>query len=117
MTQTDCIFCARAQLDVVAENERCFAVRDIHPVKPLHTLIVAKRCVATPFELRPDELADMLALADRCRRDIEALDPSVAGFNFGANVGAVAGQRIMHVHFHLIPRRPGDLPPPAARER
>jgi len=37
-----------------------------------------------------------------------------SGFNFGSNSGEVAGQKIGHVHFHLIPRREGDVEPPAA---
>ncbi|WP_367183513.1 HIT domain-containing protein [Ferrovum sp.] len=36
---------------------------------------------------------------------------SVGGFNFGTNNGAIARQRIAHVYFHLIPRRPGEDEP------
>jgi diadenosine tetraphosphate (Ap4A) HIT family hydrolase len=111
-----CIFCNHKQLDIIAENQHCIAVRDKFPVTELHTLIISRRCVETPFELTRDEMFNMLELADQCRRDILKQDSSVAGFNFGANVGAVAGQKIMHVHFHLIPRRSGDIAPPPARE-
>ena len=31
-----------------------------------------------------------------------------AGFNLLANNGEAAGQVVPHVHFHLIPRIPGD---------
>jgi ATP adenylyltransferase len=46
------------------------------------------------------------------RLDILAHDPAVAGFNIGVNVGAVAGQTILHCHVHLIPRRRGDVANP-----
>jgi diadenosine tetraphosphate (Ap4A) HIT family hydrolase len=36
----------------------------------------------------------------------------VEGFNLGTNAGEVAGQSIFHCHFHLIPRRRGDVPNP-----
>jgi ATP adenylyltransferase len=39
-------------------------------------------------------------------------DPSVEGFNVGANIGAVSGQTIFHCHIHLIPRRKGDIADP-----
>ncbi|MFM8251655.1 MAG: DEAD/DEAH box helicase family protein, partial [Planctomycetota bacterium] len=35
-----------------------------------------------------------------------------AGFNIGVNVGVAAGQTVMHLHVHLIPRYPGDVPDP-----
>jgi hypothetical protein len=34
------------------------------------------------------------------------------GFNIGVNVGAAAGQTVMHLHWHLIPRYQGDQPDP-----
>jgi hypothetical protein len=37
---------------------------------------------------------------------------SVQGFNVGLNVGEVAGQTVAHAHFHLIPRRKGDVVDP-----
>ena len=33
-------------------------------------------------------------------------------YNVGVNVGAAAGQSILHVHIHLIPRYAGDSPSP-----
>ncbi|MGH6702974.1 MAG: HIT domain-containing protein [Bradyrhizobium sp.] len=36
-------------------------------------------------------------------------DPSVEGFNIGANVGPVSGQTIFQCHIHLIPHRKGDV--------
>ena len=43
-------------------------------------------------------------LRDRLQRE----DKKIKGFNFGANAGTVAGQTVMHCHYHLIPRRAGD---------
>jgi len=110
----DCIFCNRHELDLLTHSTLCFAVFDKNPVANLHTLIVPHRHVLTPFELSPKELADMFALAHECSLDIATSDHTVEGFNFGANIGEVAGQKIMHLHFHLIPRRSGDLAPPPA---
>ena len=39
-------------------------------------------------------------------------DLTISGFNVGVNVGEMAGQTIMHVHVHLIPRRRGDVKNP-----
>ena len=46
------------------------------------------------------------------------LDPALAaelrpdGYNIGINDGAAAGQTVMHVHMHVIPRYRGDRPDP-----
>ena len=109
-----CLFCDHENLEVISENELCFAIRDIDPVTKLHTLIITKEHFPTAFEVPENVLVSLLELAKECRVEIEAIDSAVKGFNFGANFGAVAGQKIDHVHFHLIPRREGDVSPPPA---
>ncbi|MDD3856731.1 MAG: HIT family protein [Methanoculleus sp.] len=34
------------------------------------------------------------------------------GYNIGANVGTAAGQTVMHLHVHVIPRYAGDMADP-----
>lgn len=34
------------------------------------------------------------------------------GYNIAINDGEVAGQTVMHLHIHLIPRYPGDMEDP-----
>ncbi len=113
---SDCVFCNKEALKLVGQNELCFAIYDKHPVAFLHTLILPKRCIQTPFGLTSDEQRQLFALAHQCSVEIATSDPLVGGFNFGANIGKIAGQKIMHVHFHLIPRRKGDMSPPPAME-
>lgn len=110
-----CPFCARRSLAFVAENAAAFAIRDAFPVRPLHTLIIPKRHVADIFETTAEEREALHSLALDCRAAIMHAAPGVEGFNYGSNVGAAAGQKIFHAHVHLIPRRFGDTPPPAAR--
>ena len=53
----------------------------------------------------------MLDLLKKAREGLQAeLDP--AGFNIGINDGEAAGQTVMHLHLHLIPRFKGDVPEP-----
>ena len=112
---TPCVFCVPERLDVVAENELALAVRDRFPVRPLHTLIIPKRHARDVFETTAAEREAIHALAMQCRLAILAEDETVAGFNYGSNVGELAGQKIFHAHLHLIPRRDGDADLPAAR--
>jgi diadenosine tetraphosphate (Ap4A) HIT family hydrolase len=113
MSGERCSFCDVRLLAPIAENGLAFALRDEAPVRPLHTLIIPKRHIANIFEASRDELEAMHELALKVRTSILREDHSVQGFNFGSNIGAVAGQKIFHAHVHLIPRRAGDSLAPA----
>jgi diadenosine tetraphosphate (Ap4A) HIT family hydrolase len=105
-----CVFCAgEARRGAIARLGSVFAVPDAKPVSDAHVLVVTLRHVRDYFDLTARELRDASKLLGLLRRRILDADPSVTGFNVGVNCGASAGQRIMHVHIHLIPRR-GDVP-------
>jgi diadenosine tetraphosphate (Ap4A) HIT family hydrolase len=109
-----CLFYGYEKFEVIAENDLSYAIKDKYPVTDLHTLIISKKHYETVFDLPPNELVSIFELASECRADIQDADNTVGGFNFGSNSGEVAGQKIGHVHFHLIPRRAGDVEPPPA---
>lgn len=110
-----CPFCSLAASAILAENALALAIRDKYPVRRLHSLILTKRHVADVFATSAEEREAMHALAESLALAIRRDDPTVGGFNFGSNIGAVAGQKIFHAHLHLIPRRPHEAPPPAAK--
>lgn len=62
--------------------------------------------------MTPEEHRETDELLLRIRNQILKSDPTVVGFNIGANCGEAAGQTISHAHIHLIPRRFGDTPNP-----
>jgi superfamily II DNA or RNA helicase/diadenosine tetraphosphate (Ap4A) HIT family hydrolase/SOS-response transcriptional repressor LexA len=95
----------------VASNELAFAIRDRFPVSPGHTLVVTRRVVSTWFEATPAERAAVMALVEEVKRRLdEELGPD--GYNVGYNSGAAAGQTVMHLHVHVIPRFRGDMEDP-----
>jgi diadenosine tetraphosphate (Ap4A) HIT family hydrolase len=97
----------------LAENEHAFAIYDGFPVSPGHSLVVTKRVVPTWFDASSDEQASMMALVNDVRTLLlENLTPVPVAFNVGFNAGIAAGQTVPHVHIHVIPRYPGDVPDP-----
>lgn len=108
----DCIFCRlRTMKEPVLENELAYAVYDAMPVNPGHMLIIAKRHVQNYFDLTPEEEAAMLDLLHKGKNLLdEKYRPE--GYNFGVNCNECAGQSVMHVHMHLIPRFKGDTKAP-----
>ncbi len=104
-----CPFCATE--GAVLGNDLAYARLDKYPVTPGHLLILPRRHVATWFDANADERQALLALLEQGRR---LLDEQHApdGYNIGINVGEAAGQTVMHLHVHLIPRYRGDVANP-----
>lgn len=95
----------------VASNELAFAFRDNYPVSPGHTLVVTRRVVRDWFAASEDERRAVLVLVEEVKRQLDAeLHPD--GYNVGFHAGAAAGQTVMHLHFHVIPRYRGDVDDP-----
>jgi superfamily II DNA or RNA helicase/diadenosine tetraphosphate (Ap4A) HIT family hydrolase len=94
--------------DWVASNELAFAIRDRSPVRRGHTLVVPRRSVATYFAASAAEKAALWALVDEVKLALdEQLRPD--GYNVGFNTGEAAGQTVLHLHIHVIPRFRGDV--------
>jgi diadenosine tetraphosphate (Ap4A) HIT family hydrolase len=92
-------------------NGHAVAIRDGFPVSEGHTLIIPIRHIASLFEATVEEQAALLELLAQARQQLqEELKPD--GFNIGINDGSAAGQTVMHLHIHLIPRYAGDQPDP-----
>tara|TARA_B100001013_G_scaffold299207_1_gene200280 strand:- start:66 stop:512 length:447 start_codon:yes stop_codon:yes gene_type:complete len=107
-----CVFCQTGKSDVLFENELSYAIYDINPVTPHHTLIIPKRHVPDFFDLYQPEINAVHVLLGETKKEIEGLDETVTGFNVGSNSGEDAGQTIFHCHIHLIPRRKDDAKNP-----
>ncbi len=99
----DCLFCKIVREEIpseqVIETTNYVAFKDIHPKAPVHVLIVPKRHVERPEELRPDEISDMLTGSEEIAEILGVKEP---GYRLVFNVGKSAGQEINHVHMHLL---------------
>ena len=107
-----CLFCDVKKTGIVYENELVYASYDSYPVSEHHCLIIPKRHIKDYFELSNDELVACNDLIKIVKKEITDKDPLVKGFNLGTNIGIVSCQSILHCHFHLIPRREGDVDNP-----
>ena len=107
-----CLFCNVSESDYAHENDLAYASYDSYPVSEYHCLIIPKRHIKDYFELTKDELTACHELIKFVKDEIFTKDQLVKGFNLGTNIGKVSGQSILHCHFHLIPRREGDVKNP-----
>ena len=107
-----CIFCNIKESGVSHENQLAYASYDTYPVSKYHCLIIPKRHINNIFELTNKEVIACHDLLKVVKEQIIKKDNNVKGFNYGTNIGSVSGQSIFHCHFHLIPRRDGDVENP-----
>jgi diadenosine tetraphosphate (Ap4A) HIT family hydrolase len=92
-------------------NSLCFARWDKYPASRGHLLIIPFRHTPYFFSMTGDEKEAVIALVTECRELLER-EFSPGGYNIGFNVGAIAGQTVMHCHCHVIPRYAGDVVDP-----
>jgi diadenosine tetraphosphate (Ap4A) HIT family hydrolase len=106
-----CAFCSLPPNRIIAATSAAIVIRDGFPISRGHTLIIPRRHVASYFETTAEERSAMLELMNTAKRQLDD-EFAPAGYNIGINDGQAAGQTIMHMHMHLIPRYAGDLPDP-----
>ena len=106
-----CPFCPPTPDEILIERPLAFLQRDVHPLTKGHALVIPRRHVATFFDTTNEERQAMLELLDEAKDMLDrAHQPD--GYNIGINNGAAAGQTVMHVHLHIIPRYVGDRSDP-----
>lgn len=109
----DCLFCKfkEDKEKIVLENEFAFAMFDEFAVSKGHLLFMTKRHIKDFFETNLQERQAIFELIDKAKKLIdEKFHPT--GYNIGMNCGKSAGQSVMHIHVHLIPRYDGDVENP-----
>lgn len=85
----------------VFENERILAIEDLHPIAPVHILIIPKKEIPNLQSLQPEDfslMGEVVAVAQQIAED-QGIEN---GYRLLTNNGAEAGQTIFHLHFHLI---------------
>lgn len=102
----DCIFCKiiekKIDAKIVFEDSEILAFKDIHPIAPVHILIIPKKHIASINDVSSDDvklLGDMIVKA----RDIaKELNIAEDGYKLLLRIGKHGGQEVDHIHLHLI---------------
>lgn len=93
---------------ILWRGKHCFVIMNRFPYNSGHLLIVPYRQTGRFEDLRPEEFVEIMATAQRAKRALDkVMKPE--GYNFGANIGRIAGAGVDdHIHFHIVPRWNGD---------
>ncbi len=100
----DCIFCKIVAGSIpskkIYEDDDVVAFHDIHPIAPVHFLIVPKlhiESLASCEESHQTLLGKMLLLAPKL-----AAEQGLKGFRTMINTGREGGQEVFHIHIHVF---------------
>lgn len=107
----DCIFCKIVRGEIpskkVYEDDDVFAFLDANPLARGHTLVIPKAHHERVGDLPAETRTALFDAIGRLAPVVEtAMDAD--GVTIGINDGRAAGQEVMHVHGHLVPRTEGD---------
>ncbi len=102
-----CIFCKIIKGEVpcekVYEDDKVFALLDLKPSNPGHTLVLPKNHSKNILEASKEDASALMEsvkfIAPKLMKAVKA-----QGFNTIINTNKEAGQIIFHTHIHIIPR-------------
>ena len=102
----ECIFCKIVAGTIpsrkVYEDERVLAFDDIHPMAPVHVIIIPKRHVATLMAVDADRMADVQAMMAASQEVARLKKVDQRGFRVVINCNKEGGQVVWHLHMHLL---------------
>jgi len=106
-----CLFCKIASGEIpchkIFENDAVLVFLDINPVNPGHVLLVPKKHCENLLDAPPQILSELATIAPTIAKAVmQAFD--YPGFNLSVNNGQSAGQAVMHLHWHIVPRKEND---------
>ena len=97
--------------DIVFENDRILAFKDINPQSPVHILIIPKKHIATVNDIDIsdiDLIGELIYIAKQISKDMKFSD---SGYRLIINCGDDGCQTVNHLHLHLLAGRKFTWPP------
>jgi len=101
-----CVFCdiatGKIPSDIIYQDEDFLAFRDIHPLAPVHIVIIPKAHISSLAEVgeRQEGLMGRLVLLAVKLAEKEGI--AEKGYRLVINCGSEGGQIIPHLHLHLL---------------
>jgi len=110
---SDCLFCKIAAGEIpskkVYEDELCYAFYDIDPQAPVHFLVIPKEHIQSVSQVDETNAATVGHIFQVIAK--VAKDLGLESYRVVSNIGAQAGQSVLHLHFHVLSGRDMTWPP------
>jgi len=96
--------------DIVYEDDRCLAFRDVSPQAPVHVLLIPKQEISNLDAARDDDtslLGHLMLVVRNLARQLKLEQ----GYRVVLNCGPYGGQTVDHLHIHILGGRHLQWPP------
>ncbi len=101
-----CVFCKIIKKEIptefLYEDDLVVAFRDIHPIAPVHVLVIPKKHIESIVNISEENERLMGRIILAAKKIAEELKISEKGYKLLFRVGRHGGQEIKHIHLHLI---------------
>ncbi|MEM7194764.1 MAG: HIT domain-containing protein [Pseudomonadota bacterium] len=88
--------------DILYQDDRVTAFRDINPQAPVHILIIPNKIIPTVNDVTSDDEATMGHLFFVARQLAEQEGIAEDGYRLIVNCGPHGNQEVYHLHMHLV---------------
>ena len=111
MDTSECIFCkivaGISECHEIYQDDATLAFMDIHPANEGHCLVIPKEHFEQVFDMPPAAFGTVASTVRKVARAVnEVLRPG--GISLVQANSELAGQSVLHVHVHVLPRRADD---------
>jgi histidine triad (HIT) family protein len=110
-----CLFCKiiskEIKSDIVYEDDRLLAIKDINPAAPVHLLIIPKMHIASLKEVSIEDVDILGHIQLLASRLAEEFGIAEQGYRLVNNCGEWGGQSVFHLHYHLLGGKQMGWPP------
>ncbi len=92
--------------DIVYEDEKTLAFKDINPIAPIHILVIPKKTIKNLQDISPEDNEIIIHLISTIQKIAANQGLDINGYRVITNIGDYGGQTVYHLHFHILGGRP-----------
>lgn len=97
--------------DIIYEDDKALAFKDINPQAPIHFLVIPKKAIATVNDIQPEDRELVGHLYYVTQQIANELGFAQDGFRTVMNCNEFGGQTVYHIHLHVLAGKPLGWPP------
>ena len=96
--------------DIIYEDDQCLAFRDVNPQAPVHFLVIPKKAIPSLQDMAAEDQS-LIGYLHTVITKLTVQEGIEEAYRVVLNSGAVAGQSVCQLHYHVLGGRLLSWPP------